>query len=681
MKNFINLARFGRHVPSQTIKILLGKDDLPSVRAIIDIHLTSLTGRESLKGTFTSDPSTIEIAQRVLRDSESKSTNTQQSKIESRFFRDKIFSQPNLNVQEMGSIRVLISDINDFPIFHQQYKAKALTSAMICVGGPAAEDQVVISSVINKVRTKLDDIVYITRDYKESNVNHSAKQSHARHGTALNADESLSGHKLLPVLLMRSLIGTKLEDVLEPDYKKIDVKFTIDPKKLRVYFGNELNWLKQEYKRKMGDLTEHDVNRLESVLSQQILIALESHTGVKISGGLERAKTNSSSIHVTFNTKGNRQIALEHQDLTKVGIEAINISPEKKEMFFGQNEHILDAFEYAGDSHILFNAHQIDKDLAEKMGATWIEEKEIERILVRKNEQGTAELVGIASKNGQYFYCNKLHFTGGYKVQYLYDPESRERFEGSFLRNMLNKIEDIFELDNPLNNNITTATGVSVNAVFKKNERLKRLIDEYGSTGEIAVTNSHWTMIACNEDYIVMRMTGGGYTGSEKYRPEYFLNLIANTRRIFGDDLIGILSTYGCPRAVNARNSTEFAKIAEGAIISYGKGGTGNTKRHIEAVFGLMMLGFEKETVEFFNQFYTTQGKNLGDQLLESYKMADNVGFFSDNTQKTNRRMGYDDSLSTEEKLMIGGFVTILSVGLAMGFIKTHKDRTSDVSR
>ncbi len=668
-------------MPSQTIKLLLGKDDLPSVRAIIDIHLTSLRRRKSLKGTFTSDPSTIEIAQKVLMDCETKSTSAKQSITESRFFRDKIFSQPNLNVQETGSIRVLISDIRDFPIFHQQYKAKASKNVMICVGGPAAEDQVVISAVVNKVRTRLDDIIYITRDYKESNVNHSAKQSYARHGTALNADESLSGHKLLPVLLMRSLIGTSLADILEPDYNKIDVEFTIDPRKLRIYFGNELNWLKQEYKRRIGTLTEHDVNRLESVLSQQILIALESHTGVKISGGLERAKTNSSSIHVTFNTKGNKQIAREHRDLAKVGIEAINLSPEKKEDFFGQNEHILDAFEYAGDSHILFNAHQIDKDLAEKMGATWIEEKEIERILVRRSDQGNAELVGITSKDGQYFYCNNLHFTGGYKVKYLYDPKSRERFEGSFLRNTVNRIEDIFELQNPLNNNITTATGVSVNAVFKKSKRLAKLISEYGSTGEIAVTNSHWTMIACNEDYIVMRMTGGGNTGSEEYRPEYFLNLLANTRRIFGDDLVGILSTYGCPRAVNARNSTEFAKIAEGAVISYGKGGTGNTKRHIEAVFGLMMLGFEKETVEFFNQFYTNQGESLGDQLLTSYKMADEVGFFSDNIQKTNRRMGYNNSLSTEEKLMIGGFVTILSLGLATGLIKKYKDKTSDVSR
>ena len=98
-----------------------------------------------------------------------------------------------------------------------------------------------------------------------------------------------------------------------------------------------------------------------------------------------------------------------------------------------------------------------------------------------------------------------------------------------------------------------------------------------------------------------MRITGGGNIDSEEYNPSYFLNVIANTRRIFGDDLVGILSTYGCPRSINSKNTTEFAKIAYGGIISYGKGGTGNTKRHVEATIGLAMLGFKKEVVDFFN--------------------------------------------------------------------------------
>lgn len=134
--------------------------------------------------------------------------------------------------------------------------------------------------------------------------------------------------------------------------------------------------------------------------------------------------------------------------------------------------------------------------MAEKNNAKWIDGKEVDRIFVKQNELGNASIVGVYTKEDEYFYCNKLHFTGGYKVDYQFDKQSKERFQSGKLRNFVNKIEDIFGLSKPLNNELTTATGVSINAVFKKSDRLQRIIEKYGSTGEIAVTNSHWTMIA-----------------------------------------------------------------------------------------------------------------------------------------------------------------------------------------
>lgn len=53
---------------------------------------------------------------------------------------------------------------------------------------------------------------------------HSALQSHARHGNALNADPILSGRHLLPLVLKRLFFGVSLEDVVERDFIKIDVK-------------------------------------------------------------------------------------------------------------------------------------------------------------------------------------------------------------------------------------------------------------------------------------------------------------------------------------------------------------------------------------------------------------------------------------------------------------------------
>ncbi|MCE3254715.1 MAG: hypothetical protein K0R25_209 [Rickettsiaceae bacterium] len=646
-----------------------GRSDLPSIRESINIHKDRLHRGTSIKTATISDSQTYSIAEKILRAQTER--GLPESKTSSTFLEANLFGQPDLSSNAAGSIKVLIADIKDFPECKRQYDLQKHKNSMLCVGGPAAEDQVILAGIIKQIRERLDDIVYITRDYQESNVTHSAKQSHARHGNALNADESLSGHKLLPILLIRKLLGVELEDVMEPDYIKIDVAFTIDQKKLRIYFGNELNWLKQEYKKRNGELNEHDINRLESVLSQEILIAIEKQTGLRISGGLERARQDPSSIHVNFNAQEEKHLQAEMGDLKKVGIESRKLSSEKSRFFFGENEHIHSAYEYPGDGYILFDDHQSNQELAEENGVLWMDGVEVSRIFVTQNDLGNAEVAGVLTSDGEYFYCNKLHFTGGYKVDYDFDPESKSRFQSSVIRNILNMLEDHLGLSKPLGSNITTATGVSINAVFKKSERLRRIIERYGSTGEIAVTNSHWTMIAEDDEHILMRITGGGNTGSEEYNPAYFLNVMANTRRIFGDDLIGILSTYGCPRAVNAKNSSEFAKIAEGGIISYGKGGTGNTKRHTEAAFGLMMVGFEREVVDYFNQFQTSKGNPLGDDLLKIYEMAKNIEFFHDNLQKTNRRMGYDSSFSMSEMLLLGAFVSALSVGVVNGLIST----------
>lgn len=646
--------------PDQIPKFLYGKEDLPSVKKFVEVHTEHLARRKDIKSLFTSDPETVGIAKRVLGNtSKSKSISA------AKFFEDKFLSQQMSLSQERGSVKVLLSDIADFPDFAEQYRESVEKNVMMCVGGPAAEDQSVMTGMISSVREKLDDVVYMTRDYAESNANHSAMQSHARHGNALNADRELTGHALLPTIILRGLIGITTEETMDPDYRKVDVQLTIDPKKLRIYFGNELNWLKQEYRRSEGKLTEHDINRLESMLSQEIICAFEEKTGKQISGGAKRAKEESSSVHVAITERDFAEVSHENEELRKIGIDAKELTAEEKRFFFNGNK-MRAAWRYPGDTHLKFDAHETNRELAQMSHIKWIEGEEVSRIFLTKNKQGNAEIAGVGTKDGKYFYANKLHFTGGYKVEYEFDPDSYTRFNNfTMVRNLVNRIEDIFGFQKPLTNGITTSTGVSINAIFKRSDRINRLIERYGSTGEIAVTNSHWTMIAHDPEHVVMRMTGGGNTGSEEYNPAYFLNVLANTRRLFGDDLVGILSTYGCPRAVNARNSTEFARIAEGGIISYGKGETGNTKRHAEAAIGLMMLGFEEEVVEYFNQFQSRKGQPLGKELEEIYKHAADVEFMHDNVKRTNRRMGYDKSISIEEMMATALMVVALSYALS----------------
>jgi hypothetical protein len=652
----------------KSVDFLRGARDLPSIQEFVTSHVDEMATGRNMKGKFTSDSKTSEAAKNVFKFG---------NKAESlKFFEDNIVSQPLHVTQEHASITVKVSDIHDFAKYTRDYEAEKNKEVMICVGGPAAEDQVVMSKIITAVRDRLEDVIYLTRDYRESNVNHSAKQSHARHGNALNADETLTGHTLLPILMIRKMLGNTLDEVLDSDYKKIDVEFTIDPKKLRIYFGNELNWLKQEYKKRNGELTEHDINRMEAVLSQEIMNVVEQESGIDISGGIEQSLQDSSSVHVTFTEKNSEEVEHENKSFEKAGIHPEKLTREEINFLF-ESDDIQSAWKYPGDTHVKFDDHEANRKFAESQGAQWIEGEEVSKIMLAKNKEGNARVAGVMTKDGQYFYANKLHFTGGYKVNFEFDKDAPTRLRsGSTVRNLVNRVEDAFGLQNPLSSETTTATGVSINAVFEKTDRMKRIIEKYGSTGEIAITNSHWTMIAENDSHLVVRITGGGNTGSEEYNPTYFLNTIANTRRIFGDDLVGILSTYGCPRSVNAKNSTEFDKIAEGGIISYGKGGTGNTKRHAEAAMGLMMLGFDKEVIDYFNQFQGRNGSFLGDDLKEIYQHVEDVDFLHDNVEKTNRRMGYDSSLSAEEMAVIG--ILVVAAGYALKkVIEKSEDKTT----
>lgn len=89
---------------------------------------------------------------------------------------------------------------------------------------------------------------------------HSALQSHARHGNALNADPFLSGRHLLPMIFKRLLFGVKLEDVIQRDFIKIDVKLN-NFAYLIEYMKNEFNGIHQIYKSWRGKFNEHDLNR------------------------------------------------------------------------------------------------------------------------------------------------------------------------------------------------------------------------------------------------------------------------------------------------------------------------------------------------------------------------------------------------------------------------------------
>ena len=171
--------------------------------------------------------------------------------------------------------------------------------------------------------------------------------------------------------------------------------------------------------------------------------------------------------------------------------------------------------------------------------------------------------------DGEFVPANKMHLSLGYKSKY--------RIRNSNF--------------NPLLTQIFPATGVSTNYLLKQTPYFKKLIKERGRKINLSLMNSHWTIIDYDDEYALVRATAGGNTGTEQYMPSYFLNLTTNTRNIFGEAFIGVVSSYGCTRSINYKNSTQFADLADGLVISYGKGGSGVTKKTTEAYKALKYLG------------------------------------------------------------------------------------------
>ncbi len=571
------------------------KTDLSSFAEMVDAHAELIDQKKLVKGMVSKDAETLRIAQNII----SKQSHDL----------SYVLKEQTNQINELASIKVEIDSIKNFPDHFESYKRDKEKDVMICVGGPSAEDQALIASLIPQIKNRLDKIIYVTRSYAESNLASSAKQYHIRHANALNANDHLTGRAIIRSVVKRAIFGVTKNEMLSPNFLKIDVSGIFSSRNLPIYLGNELNSIIQKIREFRGKLTEHDINRIGAFLGGEFFEILEKEIGEEISGRKDSKGINHpSAIHVTFDEKGSCETQKESELLKKINIPFCELNSEQIENFFGQKNEIYKAFGYPSDTHVKFCSHEINKNFAIKNGVNWIEGLQVNKILFDYHDNRLPKMAGIIDQNGHFIYANKLHFSGGYRVEYVYANSSK----------------------NVLRNKMTISTGVSVNAIFRKRQNF----------GEISVTNSHWTKIAEDENYALARITGGGNTGSEQYNPAYFINLMANSRRIFGDDLIGVFSTYGCSRAINAKNSTQWAELGDGCIVSYGKGGTGNTKRHFEALKALHKLGFAKEINDFCNQIRSSRGGFLGDRLNEIIALSE-ADFSCDQKKKVAKNLKF----------------------------------------
>ena len=646
------------HSPSHAeLQHFITKNAFTSLSEAITFHEQSVQKNELLKGFFTNDQETLTTVQRMLDASNEKE-----------FLTDLILTPPNLSTNEQGSRTIYFSPIEKFPQYIDEYNKLQNETSLVTIGGPAAFDTSLIASLMKTIN--LSQNIHISGPFKESNLAHSALQLHVRHGTALNAEADLTGHALLVPFIIRNTMGTSLEEILKPDFLKIDIKFSsITMKQFRIYLGNELNWVRQMIRHRLGLVTEHDVNRLESAFSQDVLHLLERVSEVEFSSNARLDPSDSISIHVDLSYASGEKTTHNNQLIKETaGIQSHELTKEEIEFFFGsQKDNIIQATRYPNDGCLLIDAQQKKRKLLLENGGRSLQKYVTHVLFTNKKCKEELRVAGVIMDDNQFIYASHVHISPGYKAQFRFDQVSISTDKS--WRNILNLIENKLQLSLPVHRHcLTVATGVSVNALMHKTAHIQRIIEKYGTTPQFAVTNSHWTLLLKNDDYLLMRITGGGNTGLETYNPAYFLNLIANTARIFGHEaLAGIVSTYGCSRSINARNSTEFFKAAN-VLISYGKGGTGNTKRHAEAILALQELGFHREIQSFLSGHVNYNGEKLL-SIAEFIRFNNRkMKFLTEDEAHFARRLSYIHTLSNTEMCIVVSCFSIV-ISLIFGWI------------
>lgn len=122
------------------INKFVSKNDLPSLTDSLIHHLNMFHFKKVGKFHVTEDPQTLEIVEKVLA--------------RHPFVRQVVTKRQSDSIDELQSVEVRICNINKYPAEHQQYLKwkEEGRGRIIGVGGPAAIDQTLLSSIIPGIR-------------------------------------------------------------------------------------------------------------------------------------------------------------------------------------------------------------------------------------------------------------------------------------------------------------------------------------------------------------------------------------------------------------------------------------------------------------------------------------------------------------------------------------------------
>ena len=188
--------------------------------------------------------------------------------------------------------------------------------------------------------------------------------------------------------------------------------------------------------------------------------------------------------------------------------------------------------------------------------------------------------------------------------------------------------------------------------------------------------NQHWTLIAQRDvslsmtadanspvmkyRFFAIQMTGGGNFPSRLVRPDFLLNLLYSTEKMYGINVMkhavyDLVQSRGCGRAVSAQNTICFQSLADNTVVSYALGGIGMTTMFSNGERMIQMIEKHDKTMKKEDKKMTAM-----DHLLDGIDYS----FMTDETQQLSRFLGFHDNLNKLERRIVAGSVLVMTLGL-----------------
>ncbi len=471
---------------------------------------------------------------------------------------------------------VVISDASLLDRDQQKQVAEFLQSGqqrIVFAGGPASK----IASILCGLKYRNQaDIRFIIDSAKFANESSSASYAHINHANALNAEFENTGLGILPTLIKRNLFGEQDASIaLVPGYRKVD--FWLKNLRLRdlpIYLGNVVHGFVQQIKQLLSIPNEHHLSRLAGQKSVSIIHWLEQKTGAQLLLQSQRHR----AFFAHFGYKAHLHSIKENRQLKNcLGLLSSKLSKEDIAHFYSASAcaHVSSIDVFPENACFVHGFDQVIQKLCDDIDV--------------KYQQGNAICEVFYEHNLQKVVAVMLQDTAGDKTRFLpvthlglsLGPKAKYRY----------KHEQGFDSRGPVPEQ-TLATGVSSQVLFKITDKSR--FTEFPFTG---LQQTHFVEMVHNDDYVLVKLTGGGNIADKRYNRSYAINALANLLSVIqpdsGLEFVDVVCAWPCSRGINASNNGQLVRIANNCVIRFAEGGTGMTKMASNAQIMLDMLSLD----------------------------------------------------------------------------------------